>query len=59
MPDFLDTVNNVKYTYNVGTVTASASAISQSSPITDITILSKFTVNVAEYTVTSITENGF
>jgi hypothetical protein len=59
MPDFLDTVNNVKYTYNVGTPTASASAISQSSPITNITILSKFTVNDAEYTVTSISGNGF
>jgi hypothetical protein len=59
MPIYADTVNNVNYTYNVGTPTAVASMISQSSPIIDITILSKFTVNNNEYIVTSIGGNGF
>jgi hypothetical protein len=59
MPIYADTVNNVNYTYNVGTPTAVASMISQTSPVIDITILSKFTVNNNEYIVTSIGGNGF
>ena len=57
MPTYTDTVNNVNYTYNVGTPTASV--VSSSAVTGNITILSSFTVNNNEYIVTSIAESAF
>ena len=59
MPNYDDTDNSVRYTYTVGTPSAIASKLPSSPNKSDITILSKFTVDGAEYIVTSIAATSF